>query len=179
MKRLYYLTRDVESAELISQDIHESGITDWNFHVLSKRQGGLYKRHIHSANMLHKTDILHQIERGVLRGFAIGVGAAILLTQIPIHGSILPFSVLVSIVLGGIILGGWHGSLFGYQSENYKLKPFHDKIEQGYFLVMIDVSKKQLDMVEQLMQKQHPEARFCRLGSSFVRPFDEPSQVSF
>jgi len=159
--------------------MHQAGITDWNFHVLSKDENGLYKRHIHSANMLQKTDIIHGIEQGIVRGFLWGLGASMILSQIPIHGSILPLSVLISIQLASILLGGWHGSLFGYQSENYKIKPFHEKLEQGYYLIMIDVPKRQVAMVEELMMEEHSDVIFCNQDTTLVMPFDKPEEYSF
>ena len=63
MKRLYYLTESMESTEQISDDLHKAGVTDWNFHVVSKHhEAGLYRRHIHSANIIHKSDIVHSAE---------------------------------------------------------------------------------------------------------------------
>ena len=179
MKRLYYLTKNVESAETISHHIHDAGITDWNFHVLSKNQSGLYKRHIHSANMIQKTDVVHRIEKGLLRGLVIGLGLALVLSQIPYHGSILSFGALFAILLASILLGGLHGSLSGYQSESYKIKPFHHKIEQGFFLIMIDVPASQVTMVEELMQSKHPEASYCNQDSTIVLPFDKAKEVCF
>ena len=36
MKRLYYLSPTIDSAEQVSNDLHEKGITDWHFHIVSK-----------------------------------------------------------------------------------------------------------------------------------------------
>jgi hypothetical protein len=41
MKRLYYLSSSIESVEQVSNDLHEKGITDWNFHIISKDEAGL------------------------------------------------------------------------------------------------------------------------------------------
>ena len=179
MKRLYYLTKDLESVETISNDIHQSGITDWNFHVLSKDENGLYKRHIHSANMLQKTDVIKNIELGLLRGLGVGLVTVLVLSFIPIHGTPQSSALLLAIFFASILLGGLHGSLLGYINENYKLKPFHDKIQQGYFLIMIDVSKKQVEMGNELMKNRHDEASYCTQDSTLVMPFDHPKAVRF
>ncbi len=179
MKRLYFLTQQIESADSISNDLHDAGITDWNFHVLSKHEKGLYKRHIHLANLLQKTDFIHSAERGVLKGIVGGLATALVLSQIPIHGSTPSFSLLLGVLVFGVIVGGWHGSLLGYQNENYQLKPFHEKIEQGYFLIMVDVSASQASLVIKLMQKKHPESTYCRKGSTLTLPFGRVSVATF
>ncbi|TQV89256.1 hypothetical protein [Aliikangiella coralliicola] len=179
MKRLYFLTKNIDSTESISHDIHAAGITDWDFHVLSKNDKGLYQRHIHSANMLQKTDFIHSAEIGVLKGTAIGLTVALVLSQIPIHDKQVPFEILIGIFLAGILFGAWHGGLFGAQNENFRLKPFHDKIEEGYYLIMIDVAKKQVDEIVELMKSKHPEARYCTKDSVMVSPFENSKEITF
>ena len=179
MKRLYYLTKNIDSTEQISNDLHEAGITDWNFHVLCKNEQGLYKRHIHSANIIQKTDVVHSVEKSVLVGLGAGLVTALVLSQIPVHGSLPTWGILLGVFLAGILFGVWHGTLFGVQNENIKLKPFHDKLEQGYYLIMVDVSNNQIAQVRELMKKLHPEAQFCTQDSTLVGPFAEPKEVTF
>jgi hypothetical protein len=38
MKRLYYLTDNIEAAEQLSERLHKDGIIDWNFHVLGREK---------------------------------------------------------------------------------------------------------------------------------------------
>ncbi|WP_156497956.1 hypothetical protein [Oleiphilus sp. HI0043] len=42
MKRLYYLSPSIDSVDQVSKDLHEHGITDWNFHIISTNEEGLY-----------------------------------------------------------------------------------------------------------------------------------------
>ncbi|MBV1907771.1 MAG: hypothetical protein KUG78_00525 [Kangiellaceae bacterium] len=179
MKRLYYLTEELNSADSISKNIHEAGISDWNFLVVSKDESGLYKRHIHSANMIQKTGIVHFSEQGVLKGLAVGILLSLLLMPIPIHGSTPSMVILIFVLVASVMLGGFHGSLFGYQLENYKLKPFHHRIEKGDLLILIDVPKNQISDVQNLMHDTHPEARYCNQGSSIIMPFDKAKEVCY
>ncbi|MBS1212487.1 MAG: uncharacterized protein H6R26_1104, partial [Proteobacteria bacterium] len=139
MKRLYYLTENIDSVEQVSNDLHQAGVTDWNFHVLSKDEAGLYKRHIHSANYLQKLDIIRNAERGAMAGFA----GAVLVTGYVITAE--PFgsqlSGLVYVAIFGFItlFGAWMGGLVGLSRENQKIAEYHDDIEAGKFLIMIDV----------------------------------------
>jgi len=179
MKRLFYLTKNIDSTEQISHDLHHAGITDWNFHVLSKDEAGLYKRRIHSANVIQKTDLVHSLEKSTLIGLGAGLLAALVLSQIPVHGEAPSFAILAGVFVAGILFGVWHGTLYGVQNENIKVKPFHDKIEQGFYLIMVDVAARQVAQVQELMAKRHPEAQFCTKDSTLVSPFEEPKELSF
>ena len=179
MKRLYYLARNIDSTEHISNDLHQAGITDWNFHVISKNEQGLNRRHIHSANVLQKTDLVHSMEKSILYGIGIGLLVALVISQIPVHGSPPSLSVLIGIFIAGLVFGAWHGTLFGVQNENIKIKPFHDRIEEGYYLIMVDVNKRQLEQVKEFMATRHPEARLCSEDNVLVNPFEGPKEVKF
>ncbi len=171
MKRLYYLTDNLESTDKISHDLHDHGITDWNFHVVSKDEKGLYKCHLHSANAIQKTDWIHRGEQGLLKGLAAGALVFWLVSMIPIHGRLPEFGFLLALFLIGVFAGIFHGVLLGYQNENIKLKPFHEQIENGQYLIMVDVPRAQMSRVESLMAQNHPEAILCDEGSTWIWPF--------
>ena len=73
MKRLYYLSPSIDSVDDVSQDLHEHGITDWNFHIISTNEDGLYSHHLHSANAFQRTDVIRFVERGLLSGGLVGL----------------------------------------------------------------------------------------------------------
>ena len=171
MKRIYYLTDTIDSTEQISKDIHQAGITDWNFHVLSKDEAGLYRRHIHSANSLQKLDIIRNAERGGVVGFGVSVLATLFVITAEPFGANLSGLVYVAIFGFITLFGAWLGGLIGLSMENQKIAQYHDDIEAGKFLVMIDVKAGKEAQVQDLMTKSHPEARFMRIGSTFINPF--------
>ena len=78
MKRLYYLADTIESAESISSELHQEGITDWNFHIMSYDKKGLKSHHLHSTNsFVHEHDGIRLAERGALIGVVSGIFVAI------------------------------------------------------------------------------------------------------
>ncbi|WP_196138768.1 hypothetical protein [Aliikangiella sp. G2MR2-5] len=178
MKRLYYLTDTMESTESIADDLHKAGVVDWNFHVLSKqRESGLYRRHIHSANWFHKSDIIHSLERGIIFGLGTGALLAWVLSIVPVFGDTISGAAVGFVMLFSVFLGGWLGGFIGIQTENYKIRRFHDKLEQGYFLIMVDVEVGQEDIVREVMSQKHQEANFATDGSSVVTPFHQPKSI--
>jgi len=171
MQRLYYLTGNLDSTEQISIDLHQAGVSDWNFHVWSKDEAGLYKRHIHSANFLQKLDVVRFAERGALIGFlgALAVTGYVIATDPfgPQSGGLLYVAIFGFITL----FGAWVGGLTGLAKENQKIAAYHEEIEAGKYLILIDARRAEADQVRALMASKHPEAVYLRTGSTLVNPF--------
>lgn len=171
MKRLYYLTPGLDSAEQISIDLHDEGIADWNFHLHCKNEAGIYKHQVHSSNYIQKLDVIRFWERGAMIGFtaALVIIAYFMVAQ--------PFGAdvtgLAYITIFGFVtlLGGWVGGLVGIEIENQKLAQYHDAIEQGKYLVLIDVVPNEVEKVKTLMENKHPEAQFKRVVYTMINPF--------
>jgi hypothetical protein len=177
MRRLYYVAEDLETTQQISDALHQAGITDWNFHVLAKDEGGLYRHHIHSATPIHQLDIIHTGGRWSI------VGACVcLLAGLTVHlGGLLPwttslFDVALFTILGGLF-GAWQGGMVGLSRENYKIAPFHDDIEAGRYLVMVDVKTDNKARVREIMNMQFPQVRFSGRDTTLINPLERPQQV--
>lgn len=152
MKRLYYLADNLNTVDEIAAALYRAGISDWNFHVLSKDDAGLYMHHLHSASPLHKRDVIRTGERGALLGLGIGLLAAIfsvlLLELSPVHS----FVVFGIAVVLPTLFGAWAGGLVGLSLENHKVARFHNDIEAGRALLMIDVDRAHHNRIQLLMQ---------------------------
>lgn len=171
MKRMYYLTDTLDSAEQISADLHAAGIKKWNFHVLSKDEAGLYKRHIHTANYIQKLDIVRNAERGAMLGLLGGIYLAIHISTSDTFGPNPGFLAYLTAIGSITLFGAWAGGMAGLAKENQKISQYHDDLEAGKYLVMIDVKVGGEEQVRRLMSEKHPEAEFKRIGSTFINPF--------
>lgn len=172
MKRFYYLTDNIESTEKVSDDLHAEGISDWHFHVMSKDEAGLQKKHVHVANPLHRFDIIHSGERGALIGGALGfVAGALAVVMTPLGGIFGMWFALLPTVLFGCF-GAWVGGMVGLSHENYKIARFTDDIEAGKFLIMVDARKNQETRVLRMMERCHPEATLAGIDDTWVSPLD-------
>ncbi len=166
MKRFYYLTSEIESVENISRDLHNEGITDWNFHVLSKDEAGLYQRRINSATPWQELDIVHTALRGTLIGTALGLVGGLAVMFFTNFGMT---SVFLLVVVGALF-GTWAGGFVGISHENYKIARFHDDIEAGKYLVLVDVHPDEQHRVQKIMASKHPEAVAAGQGSTIINP---------
>lgn len=171
MKRLYYLTGNLDSTEQISGELHRQGISDWNFHVLSKDEAGLYKRHVHSANFIHKLEFIRFAERGAIIGFIVAATATTYVIMAEPFGPTISGLVYVAIFGFITLFGAWVGGLTGLATENQQIAAYHGDVEAGKYLLLIDVRVPEEDRVRQLLADKHPEAQYLRSGSTFVNPF--------
>lgn len=173
MKRLYYLTKNINIAERVSDRLHEEGITDWNFHVLGKDKANVIRHHLHSATPLQELDIIRSGERGVLGGFLVGILATCAIAFLTPIGESMTFGIQAATVLLFSFFGAWLGGLVGVSTENYKIRRFHNDIEAGYFLLMVDVTHDQKRFVREVID-EFDQIKEAGEDSTFSSPFDEP-----
>jgi hypothetical protein len=170
MIRLFYMSDSLEVAEKASQQLHAAGVTDWNFHVVSTDEAGLYQRHLHGAAPWHKRDILRSGERGAILGLCFGVLVA-LLALISSSSPLLQHPLTaVSICVVCTLFGTWVGGLLGLNTEHYQLARFHDAIAAGKYLIMVDTRKSRLDLVKQQMASI-PQVSLVGADQTVVMPF--------
>lgn len=156
MRRLYYLTGDVNTATRVSEIMHQKGIHDWNFHIMSKNKTVLKGNRLHRANyIMHERDSLRIAERGTLFGLLLG---AVLIIYTLMNSSanssetrliFLAMAAYTAIVLG--VIGGGVGMILGLAFENIKVRRFHEQLEQGQYLLMIDTKKEDVAEIKKTM----------------------------
>lgn len=179
MKRLYYLTREIDAVDNISKTLHDAGISDWNFHVLSKDKAGLTTHRIHSTTPLHERDIIRSGERGALIGVVAGLVIALILAATNVlPGTPMGYLAMTALIFVCTMHGAWAGGFFGIQIENYKVRQFHDELEDGQYLLMIDVDRSHEETVLKLMSLCH-EATPMGDDTTAITPFGKARPISF
>ena len=170
MKRLYYLTVDLEATQRIAHALQKAGVSEWNFHVLSRDDAGLYQRRIHSGNPIHSRDLVRSGERGALIGFATGLWVGIIAVMSMGLSGDNALIVQFALTLLATLFGAWVGGLVGLSTENYKIQRFHGELEAGRHLIMIDVDRIYVPMVRKLMS--HFPAFEAGMDTPAILPFD-------
>jgi hypothetical protein len=177
MQRLYYLAADVDTTQRVSDALHEEGIGDWNFHVLAKDEAGLYTHHVHSATTYQQLDIIRTGQRWGLAGGGIGLGIGLVcyaLQPLPWESNALTVALMA--LIGGLF-GAWQGGMIGLTRESYKIAPFHDDIEAGRYLIMVDVKREHRTQIRELMDLKFPMVQRCGSSSTFINPLDRPAHL--
>lgn len=173
MKCLYFLSPTLDVSQKVSDDLHEAGLLDWYLHVISKDEQGLVQKHIHSSNYLETLDLFRGTTVGGGIGFLFGCLLVGLAVYYEPYGAPLSTTVYFLIILFFTLFGIWEGGLYGVDSENQKLKPFHDDIEAGKFLILVYVAKEEEDAIVNMMKKKHPESKLVAVDKHFINPFSK------
>lgn len=178
MKCIYYLAPSLTSTHDISEDLHEVGVKDFYLHVISRDESGLKQQHIHSSNYLETLDIVRDGFIGAALGFVAGLIGIGLLIYFQPFGPTVEVPGYVYAILTGVatLFGAWVGGLTGIDSENNKLKRFHDDIAAGKYLILVYVRKYQENAVRQVMKDRHPDANMVAIDSHFINPFSHAAQ---
>ncbi len=171
MKCMYYLAPNLVSTHQISDDLHSVGVDDWFLHIISKDEEGLKRDKLHSSNWLETTDLIRDGFIGANFGFIGGAILAFLLIHFQPFGPNVPTVAAIFLVIVATLFGAWLGGLVGIDSENRKLRRFHDEIEAGKYLILIYARKGQGEKVKAMMNERHPEARHVATDRHFINPF--------
>jgi hypothetical protein len=155
--RLYYLLPDIESARRTLDDMLLSRIEVRRVHFMSGH--GQLPDDLPEATVLHKTDIVHGAQAGMLVGAVLGMIAA---------GAIVSYfdpvskaTLAVAITLCGVLFGGWAASMVAAALPNSRLASFYPELEAGKLLMIVDVPSRQVARIERIMMERHPEMRFA------------------
>ena len=171
MKRLYYLTDQLDHASHISDHLTDNGITDRHIHVLTKDEAGLVTRHLHGANYFQRLDLIRSTERGFFFGLAMGALVLALINMQPGVAEILGTAVLAITFAIVTLFFTWIGGMVGISHENYKIARFHDAIEEeNQHLIMIDIRRRDESRVKKMIEFLH-EGEFAGSDSTLVMPF--------
>lgn len=158
MRRLYFLVPDVESAKTIVDELLLARIEERHLHIVAKDHHALEEAHLPEAGLLEESDFVPALERGLTVGGATGLLAGIAAVTFPPAGLILGGGAILATSLLGAGLGAWVSSMIGVSIPNRQLDRFHEAIEQGELLMLIDVPKDRVDEITDLVQQHHPEA---------------------
>jgi hypothetical protein len=157
MKRIYFLIPNIDITKKVVDDLLLARVDEGHIHVLAKRNTPLDD--LPAASFLQKSDFIPALAQGTmvggLVGIAFGLAAVLILGSLKLNGVM----VLVSAILGAGF-GAWVSSMVGSSIGSRRLKQFAQAIEDGDFLMMVDVPSQRVESVEQLVKEKHPRASF-------------------
>ncbi len=155
MERIYFLVPNIEITKKIVDVLLLDRIEERHIHVLAKRDTPL--ENLPEASFLQKSDFIPALEQGMaiggIAGIILGVFALAFLGDLKQGGMI-----ILACAIAGVGFGAWVSSMVGSSIGSRRLKQFAEAIENGEFLMMVDVPAKRVEGVEQLVKDRHPEA---------------------
>lgn len=157
MKRLYYLTEEIDFAEHISKELSANGIDAHHIHVLSKNEAGVVTHHLQGPNLFERLDFIRGGLNGLVAGLMIGI-VALFAGRLLFDMSVTGLGQIAMLCLM-MLFGTWIGGFIGFTQENKHLRRFHEQIEQGRHLMMIDVKPDEERLVHRVIEHLN-EAQF-------------------
>jgi hypothetical protein len=164
-RRLYFLLPDVDSARRTANDLLLARIEDRHMRFLARRGTDLGE--LHEASYLQKTDLAHGAGIGLAIGGIGGLLLGVALVAFPIEGTQPQLVAVLVAAIVGAVLGAWMASMAAAAVPNSRLKPFHDAIDKGKILLMVDVPYSSVERVRELVVARHPEALSAGLESRY------------
>ena len=159
MRRMYFLIPDIDTVRKIVDDLLLARIEERRIHVIAKRDTVL--EGIPQANIVHMSDLVPAIGRGIVYGGVAGLATGAFLAilfgmSFNKTGGLLTLLITV----GGAAFGAWLSGMVGISIPNSRIKHFQHAIESGHLLMLIDVPALKMDDITQNVAKQHPNVRF-------------------
>lgn len=176
VKRLYYIFHGVGHARRISDDLHQAGLRDRQLHFLSRDQGSLQLANIPAASRIQERDLQRSGIYGSLIGLGVGILFAFYLTATKAGGHLGPGMFLL---VCGIFtfFGTWTGGIVGISIESQQFSRFHDALDQGDTLLMLDTyTPQQESQVRDVMYSRHLEASFEGEDRQYREFFQTPQK---
>ena len=155
MRRIYFLSPDIETTKRIVDDLLLARIEERHIHVVAKR--GTELEDLPEANLLQKSDFVPAVERGLALGGSAGALAGLVAIALPPASTVLAGGVLLGSALAGAGVGAWAGSLIGVSTPSSRIKQCEEAIEAGHLLVLADVPKNRVAEIEARIKKHLPE----------------------
>ena len=156
MRRLYFVLPDHDTAEIVVDELLLKRVDDHHIHVVAKE--GATLSDLPEASIFQKTDFIPAVERGLAVGGATGILAGLAAAAFPAVGLALGGGAVLGTGLAGAGIGAWVSGMIGLSVTNSQIKQFEKPIEDGGFLMMVDVPKDRVEEIEELIYGHHPTA---------------------
>jgi hypothetical protein len=158
MKRLYFTAPTVDSAKAIVHELLEKDVPENHIHVIARE--GTPMEDLPEAGLRDRSDIIPALERGAAIGGTAGALAGLAAVTVPGLG-VVGGGAILALAAAGTGVGAWASSLMGISTPNSRLKRFHEAIEHGQLLMLVDVPRDHVDEVKELVRSHHPEAEIA------------------
>lgn len=155
MKRMYFLVPGIEITKKIVDVLLLARVDQRHIHVLAKRDTPL--EGLPEASFLQKSDFVPALERGMVFGGLTGILLGVFVMAYP-GEMVLSGGTILATFLIGTGLGAWISSMVGSSIANSQITRFAPAIENGKFLMMVDVPRSRTEGIEKMVKERYPQA---------------------
>ncbi|WP_148254944.1 DUF1269 domain-containing protein [Aidingimonas lacisalsi] len=159
MQRLYFLTPGFETTVNIAHELEDLKLTRDEVHVTGKDWAHLAERGVNNATLRQTSDVVNATVRGLKFGIPMGALLGILVHWFlsgEYGGSEFWIAVIGMGVFGGVF-GIWTSTMIGVSVHDAKVDKYEQELEDGAFLMMVDVPEDREDEIYEVIHRHHPE----------------------
>ncbi|VAW95543.1 hypothetical protein MNBD_GAMMA22-1799 [hydrothermal vent metagenome] len=154
-RRMYFILPDTDCTRKVHNELLLAKIPENHMHVIAK--DGTNLSDLPEASLLQKSDVVHGTQNGFVVGGITGLVLGAIAVFIPLNGFELSGLTVLATAVAGSFIGAWSSSMIALDVPNSKLKPFEKDINEGHILLMAEVPVVQVDEINSLVKKHHPE----------------------
>lgn len=154
MKRLCFLSPDLDHARQVVKDLKSNGIKEKHIYALAKY--GVDLDGMPDAGPA-SNDFLPAYKRGLELGGSAGVLVGLAALAFPPAGIVVGGGLVLLIGLWGAGIGGILTGIAGASFSSSKLESFESAIDEGQILILADVPKHEVEKFEAIIKKLDPE----------------------
>tara|TARA_R110000787_G_scaffold286351_2_gene404327 strand:+ start:1148 stop:1657 length:510 start_codon:yes stop_codon:yes gene_type:complete len=154
MKRLCFLSPDMDHARRVVADLKANGVAEKYLYALAKY--GVDMEDLPDAGP-ESDDFLEAYKRGVEVGGTTGLLVGLSALAFPPSGIVVGGGLVLLLGLWGAGFAGLLTGLAGAAFPSSRLQAFESAIDQGQILIMADVPKGEVDKYESLIKAHDPE----------------------
>lgn len=154
MKRLCFLSPDIDHARQVVSDFKNNNIPEKHIYVLAKY--GVDLEDLPDAGP-ESDDFLNAYKRGIEIGGTAGLLAGIAALAFPPGGIVVGGGLVLLVGLWGAGIGGLLTGIAGAAFPSSRLQLFEQAIDDGQILIMVDVPKDEVEKYEALVSALDPE----------------------
>lgn len=156
-RRLYFLMPDIQSAQVVHNELLLARIPETQMHVITRAD--INNHDLPPSNLLQRTDIIHATQMGGAVGGILGAIFSSFMVLMGWAATGLEGLTVLSTSLAGIFIGAVSASMIGINIPNTHHKAFMGEIEKGQVLYIVDIPVQRVEEIEQLVSSHHPEAK--------------------
>lgn len=154
MKRLCFLSSDLEHAHQVVTKLKQNGIPEKHIYAIAKY--GVELEDLPDAGP-EFDDFLPAYERGIALGGTTGLLAGLLALAFPPSGIVIGGGLVLLFSLFGAGFSGIISGIAGAAFTNTRLEKFESAINDGKILILVDVPRTEIDKFSTLIQQLDPD----------------------
>lgn len=158
-RRLYFLLPDVPHTRTVAADLGAAGIAPAQMHALARPDIDLGD--LPGANSRQRHNTTGKIDRMFWNANLLLFFIALMLSFALLVRGLASWAVLPALVaLASFLAGNRYTTVL----PGVHLDEFNDALQHGEILLMVDVPRRRVAEVEDIMQRHHPEASVGGVG---------------